>query len=164
MGFYSSILHAGKDSSCMTTVLLLARTMMLRSCCFSWVSWYHSLITSESCVGIRVTYRGGEKGIFKGQREMPEVKTERGIGWSPRRRGQRKKFFLKKKMQMKFSTGILQESQPSCKNKSLLLVFFFIEGRGWKLDSKSPGDLSVHSSKLHCWFFNAVCSVKKCLD
>lgn len=53
--FYSSILHAGKDSSCITTVLLLAKTMMLRSCCFSWVSWYHSLITSESCVGINVT-------------------------------------------------------------------------------------------------------------
>lgn len=52
---YSSILHAGKDSSCITTVLLLAKTMMLRSCCFSWVSWYHSLITSESWVGIKVT-------------------------------------------------------------------------------------------------------------
>lgn len=54
-GSYSSILQAGKDSSCITTVLLLAKTMMLRSCCFSWVSWYHSLITSESWVGIKVT-------------------------------------------------------------------------------------------------------------
>lgn len=52
---HSSILQAGKDSSCMTTVELEASTMMFRSCCFSWVSWYHSLITSESWVGIRVT-------------------------------------------------------------------------------------------------------------
>lgn len=40
----------------MTTVLLLARTMMLSSCCLSWVSWYHSLITSVSWVGIKVTW------------------------------------------------------------------------------------------------------------
>ncbi len=54
---HSSILHAGKDSSCITTVLLLAKTMMFKSCCFSWVSWYHSLITSVSWVGISVTYQ-----------------------------------------------------------------------------------------------------------
>lgn len=33
----NSILHAGKDSSCMTTVLLEAKTIMFRSCCLSWV-------------------------------------------------------------------------------------------------------------------------------
>lgn len=54
---YISILQAGKDSSCMTTVLLLARTIMFSSCCLSWVSWYHSLMTSVSWVGIRVTWR-----------------------------------------------------------------------------------------------------------
>lgn len=51
----NSILQAGKDSSCMTTVLLEARTMMFRSCCLSWVCWYQSLVTSVSWVGIRVT-------------------------------------------------------------------------------------------------------------
>ena len=51
----NSILQAGKDSSCMTTVLLEASTMMLSSCCFSWVCWYHSRVTSVSWVGIRVT-------------------------------------------------------------------------------------------------------------
>ena len=39
----------------MTTVLLDARTMMLRSCCLWWVCWYQSRVTSVSWVGIRVT-------------------------------------------------------------------------------------------------------------
>lgn len=52
----NSILQAGKDSSCITTVLLLAKTMIFSSCCFSCVCWYHSRITSVSCVGIRVTW------------------------------------------------------------------------------------------------------------
>lgn len=67
----NSILQAGKDSSCMTTVLLEARTMMFRSCCLSCVCWYHSRVTSVSWVGIRVTWqrcnkrkmRGGRKGV-----------------------------------------------------------------------------------------------------
>lgn len=58
-GSQNSILQAGKDSSCMTTVLLLARTITLSSCCFSWVCWYHSRVTSVSWVGIKVTF-GGE--------------------------------------------------------------------------------------------------------
>lgn len=52
----NSILQAGKDSSCITTVLLLAKTMMLSSCCFSCVCWYHSRVTAVSCVGMRVTW------------------------------------------------------------------------------------------------------------
>lgn len=52
----NSILQAGKDSSCMTTVLLEARTMMFKSCCLSWVCWYHSRVTSVSWVGITVTW------------------------------------------------------------------------------------------------------------
>lgn len=51
----NSTLQAGKVSSCMATVLLLPSTVMPNSCCLSWVSWYHSCITSESKVGINVT-------------------------------------------------------------------------------------------------------------
>lgn len=65
----NSILQAGNDSSCMTTVLLEANTMMLRSCCLSWVCWYHSLVTTVSWVGIRVTWRArrGESKMRRGQ-------------------------------------------------------------------------------------------------
>lgn len=58
----NSILHAGKDSSCITTVLLLAKTMIFSSCCFSCVCWYHSRVTSVSCVGIRVTWGNNRYG------------------------------------------------------------------------------------------------------
>ncbi|CAG5848670.1 unnamed protein product, partial [Menidia menidia] len=48
-----SAYYAGKDSSCMTTVLLEARTIRFSSCCLSWVCWYQSRVTSLSWVGIR---------------------------------------------------------------------------------------------------------------
>lgn len=68
----NSILQAGKHSSCMTTVLLEARTMMFRSCCLSWVCWYQSLVTSVSWVGIRVTWRGHEIITSEGRQEVKE--------------------------------------------------------------------------------------------
>lgn len=51
----NSTLQAGKVSSCMATVLLLPRTVTPSSCRRSSVSMYHSCMTSESKVGMRVT-------------------------------------------------------------------------------------------------------------
>lgn len=71
-GAQNSTLHAGKVSSCMATVLLLPSTVTASSRCRSWVCWYHSCITRESKVGIKVTYKKKKKGDHEPSRQKHE--------------------------------------------------------------------------------------------
>lgn len=68
-----------------------------------------------------------KRGYLKGRERCQKSKQSEALVGALEE-GDRGKSFSSKKMQMKFSTDILQEPQPSCKNKSLLLVFFSLKG------------------------------------